>query len=129
MTKPDLNQLSRRERQIMDVIYRHGEATVAQVIEGLPDPPTANAVRRLLTILEEKGFVRHRWDGPRHVYLPTISRQRALRSSLRHLRDTFFGGSSVDAMAAMFDESANELSREELDALAKLVARARKAGR
>ncbi len=127
--QPDLTQLSRRERQIMDVVYRLGETTAAQVIDGIADPPSANAVRRMLAILEEKGFLRHRWEGRRHVYAPTISRDRAKRMSLRHLRDTFFDGSMAEAMAAMFDESAGELSRDELEALHKMIARARKEGR
>src|SRR3954447_16757773 len=92
--------LSRRERQIMDVVYRHGHATAAEIHHELPDPPVAAAVRTLLRILEEKGHLRHEKDGPRHVYYPTTPRSVAQRSAIRHLVGTFFDGSRAAAVAA-----------------------------
>src|SRR3954454_14774497 len=105
--------LSRRERQIMDVIYRRGRATAAEVLEDMPDPPSYSAVRAMLRLLEEKGHVRHEQDGPRYVFLPTVHRDRASRSALTHVVRTFFDGSPTDAMAALLDGEAN-LSDNEL---------------
>src|SRR5438128_478613 len=96
-------QLSRRERQIMDVIYRRGRATAAEVLEELPDPPSYSAVRALLRLLEEKGHVKHEQDGPRYVFTPTVTRERARRSALKHVVRTFFDGSATDAVAALLD--------------------------
>jgi predicted transcriptional regulator len=116
--------LSRRERQIMDIIYARGQATAAEVAAALADPPSYSAVRALLRILEAKGHVRHQADGPRYVYLPTVSRDRARRSALRSLVKTFFDGSTAQAAAALLDQS--ELSREDYDRLATLIEKARK---
>src|ERR671925_464450 len=93
--------LSRRERQIMDIIYARGQATAAEVTAALPDPPSYSAVRALLRILEQKGHLRHEQDGPRYVFLPTVPRDRARRSAMRHLVRTFFDGSTEDAVAAL----------------------------
>src|SRR3954465_14900574 len=93
--------LSRRERQIMDVIYRRGRATAAEVLEDMPDPPGYSAVRAMLRLLEEKGHVRHEQDGPRYVYMPTVNRDRARKSAMKHLVRTFFDGSTEDAVAAL----------------------------
>src|SRR3954469_12868431 len=93
------SQLSRRERQIMDVIYRRGQATAAEVLEDMPDPPSYSAVRAMLRLLEEKGHVRHEQDGPRYVFLPTLHRDRASRSALTHVVRTFFDGSATEAVA------------------------------
>src|SRR3954453_19903670 len=90
--------LSRRERQIMDAIYRRGRATAAEVLEDMPDPPSYSAVRAMLRLLEEKGHVRHEQDGPRYVFLPTVHRDRASRSALTHVVRTFFDGSASDAV-------------------------------
>lgn len=121
------HQLSRRERQIMDVLFQQSEATVAEVQEGLTDPPSYSSVRTLLRVLEDKGFVTHTQDGPRYVYRPTIGKDRARRSALRRLRDTFFNGSSEQVMAALLDDADGEVSGDELDRLAQLIDRARAA--
>ena len=110
-------QPSRRERQIMDVIYRLGQATAATVMSNLPDPPSYSAVRALLRVLEEKGHVKHVQDGPRYVYLPTVPRERARESALQQLVRTFFGGSTEQAVAALLDMSASHLSDDELERL------------
>ena len=122
-------QLSRRERQIMDVIYTRGRATVAEVLEQLPDPPTYSAVRALLRILEEKGHLSHEQDGPRYVFVPTVPAEKARESALRHLLRTFFDGSAEGAVAALLDLDASELSTEEFERLAERIERARKEGR
>lgn len=125
----DQSQLSRRERQIVDVLYRHGDATAQDVLAELPDPPSYSAVRALLRILEEKGHVKHRRDGQRYVYTPTVPRERARISALRRLVGTFFDGSAGAAAAALLDLSRDDLSAEELAQLQKVVDRARKEGR
>lgn len=121
--------LSRRERQIMDVIFRHGRATVADVLAELPDPPSYSAVRALLRVLEEKGHLSHEQDGPRYVYRPTLPRAEARESAMKRLLRTFFDGSPEKAVAALLDMSATELSDEELERLAALIEEARKEGR
>lgn len=121
--------LSRRERQIMDVIYERGQATVAEVLDRLPDPPGYSAVRALLGILEDKGHLSHRQDGPRYVYLPTVPRGKAVQSALRHLVQTFFDGSTEEAVAALLDLEGKSLSRQELARIARGIDRARKEGR
>ncbi len=122
MTKPE--PLSRRERQILDVIYHLGRATAAEVLERLPDAPTYTTVRGLLRVLESKGHVRHEEDAGRYVYFPTTTKQRAARSALKHVVSTFFDGSPSRAMAALLG-SERELSEEEIERLAELVERAR----
>jgi predicted transcriptional regulator len=129
MNETTATQLSRRERQIMDVIYARGCATVAEVRERLPDPPTYSAVRALLRILEEKGHLCHEQDGPRYVFLPTIPAEEARQSALRHLLRTFFDGSAEGAVAALLDLEATQLSPEEFERLAERIERARKEGR
>ena len=120
--------LSRRERQILDILYERGHATAADVQTALPEPPSYSAVRALLRILEEKGHVRHRQDGPRYVYLPTLARDNAKRSALRHVLKTFFDGSAEQAISALLDEDSSKLSAAELDRLARLIDTARKSG-
>ncbi len=122
---PPLPDLSRRERQIMDVIYRLGQATAAEVLDRLPEPPSYSAVRTLLRILEEKGHVRHEQDGPRYVYLPTVPRDSAKESALRHLLGTFFDNSAEAAVAALLDLKGDGLSEAELDRLSRLIDQAR----
>ena len=119
------NELSRRERQIMDVLFRMGQATVSDVQAAMPDPPSYSAVRAMLRILEEKGHVRHEQDGPRYVYKPALARERAKRSAMRHLLHTFFEGSHEQAVAALLDEASSTLSDAEFDRLAKLIDRRR----
>ena len=121
--------LSRRERQIMDVIYRRGQATAAEVLEDLPDPPSYSAVRAMLRVLEEKGHLRHDQQGPRYVFLPTVPREKARRSALKQLVQTFFEGSTEQTVAALLDLSASKLSDAELDRLSQLINEARKEGR
>jgi predicted transcriptional regulator len=125
---PDRSALSRRERQIMDAIYRLGTATAQDVLDHMPDPPSYSAVRALLRILEEKGHVRHRRDGARYVYQPTVPRERARTSALRQVVRTFFDGSAGAAAAALLDLSRDDLSDEELARLQSHVDRARKEG-
>ncbi len=120
--------LSRRERQILDILYKNGRATAAEVQAALPEPPSYSAVRALLRILEDKGHVRHEQDGPRYVYLPTVARDNAKRSALRHMIQTFFDGSAEQAISALLDESSAKLSSAELDRLARLIDGARKSG-
>ena len=103
MTKNLQRHLTRRERQIMDVIYARGRATAAEVLEGIPDPPGNSTVRTLLRLLEEKGQLRHAEVGARYVYFPTVPREMARRSALRNVLDTFFNGSTEDAVAALLD--------------------------
>ena len=129
MPAPLAHKLSRRERQIMDLLFQQGAATAAEVRDGIPDAPSYSAVRALLRTLEEKGFVTHREDGPRYVYAPTVARDAARRSALRHLVQTFFDGSATQAMAALLDLSDRTLSREELDRLAHLVEQSKEEGR
>jgi predicted transcriptional regulator len=125
MTQTD--PLSRRERQIMDIVYARGQATAAEVTAALPDPPSYSAVRALLRILEQKGHLRHQQDGPRYVFLPTVSRDRARRSALRNVVKTFFDGSTAQAAAALIDQG--QWSDEEFDRLAEAIEKARRENR
>lgn len=122
------NELSRRERQIIDILYAQGRGTAAEVQAALPDPPSYSAVRAMLRILEEKGHVRHDQDGPRYVYLPTVARDNAKRSALRHMLRTFFDGSAEQAISALLDESSTRMSDAELDRLARMIDHARRSG-
>ena len=121
--------LSRRERQIMDVIYARGEASVAEVRDGIADPPSYSAVRALLRILEEKGHLKHRSVGNRYIYAPTRSRRTASRSAVRRLLQTFFDGSTAQAVAALLEVAPGGLSDVEVERLRRLIERARKEGR
>jgi predicted transcriptional regulator len=121
--------LSRRERQIMDVLYRKGSATAADVLDDMPDPPSYSAVRALLRILEEKGHVRHEESEGKYVFMPRVPRDRAKRSAIRHLVQTFFDGSSEEAVAALLDAASSKLSDEELDRLQTMIDKARKGGK
>lgn len=118
-------ELSRRERQIMDVIYSRGEATAAEVVEGLADAPSYSAVRALLRILEEKGLLKHREEGPRYVYAPTVAREAASKSALSRVLDTFFQGSLANAVAALVDAKDGKLSPEELQRLEAIIDQAK----
>jgi len=120
--------LGRRERQIMDVVYRLERATAAEVLAGLPDPPSYSAVRGMLRLLEEKGYLRHEQDGPRYVYLPTTERDEARRSALAHLLRTFFDGSRESAMAALLDLDDAPLDADEYARLTSLLDGAREPG-
>jgi predicted transcriptional regulator len=127
MTKhrPRLPSLSRREREIMDVIYRLDHATAAEVRDEMSDPPSYSAVRAHLRILEDKGHLRHEADGPRYVFHPTAARSTAARRALEHVLDTFFGGSMEEAVSTLIDSKSQHLEPDELERLATLVAQAR----
>ena len=127
MKKPD--PLTRREREIMDILHRRGRATAHEVMDDLADPPSYSAVRTFLRLLEDRGHVRHEQDGPRYVYAPTVARREAQRSAIAHLVDTFFDGSVEDAVATLVESSKPKLSAQELDRIAALVAKAKKEGR
>jgi|SRR5579859_4303645 len=120
--------LSRRERQIMDVLYKAGRATVADVLSGLGGEPHYSTVRAQLRVLEEKGHVRHEEDGSRYVYVPTVPRDVARRSALRHLVETFFDGSTEKVVTALLGGEAEQISAEELERLAQLIAKSKKEG-
>src|SRR4029453_15428144 len=128
MTTRPHDDLSRRERQIIDILYAGGQATAAEVQTALPDPPSYSAVRAMLRILEEKGHVRHEQDGPRYVYVPTIGRDNAQRSALRHMLKTFFDGSAEQAISALLDDASTKMSDAELDRLANMIDQARRTG-
>jgi BlaI family transcriptional regulator, penicillinase repressor len=123
------NNLGRRERQIVDAVYRLGKASVAQVRAELPDPPSYSAVRAMLNLLEGKGYLKHQRDGLRYVYLPAIAPQKARQSALRHLVSTFFQGSPAAAAAALLELPGAKLSPEDRARLNELIARAEKEGR
>ena len=123
------NHLSRRERQIMDALYRRGKATAMEVLEELPDPPSCTAIRTLLRILEDKGHIRHTQEGARDVYAPPVSRERARRSVLDNVVRNFFDGSREKLMAALLDGGAGKLSPEEIENFSELIERAKKEGR
>ncbi|HKV09439.1 MAG TPA: BlaI/MecI/CopY family transcriptional regulator [Thermoanaerobaculia bacterium] len=125
-SRPPLD-LGRRERQIMDAVYRLGRATASEVLSELPDPPSYSAVRGMLRLLEDKGYLRHEQDGPRYVYLPTAEPGEMSRSALRHLMRTFFHGSRAAVVAALLDESEGPLSETEYERLAKILEQARPA--
>lgn len=120
--------LSRRERQIMDVLYRRGRSTAAEVMNDLPGDPSSSTVRTQLRVLEAKGHVRHEEEGLRYVYLPAVPRRAARRSAVRHLVETFFDGSAEKAVVALLGGEAARLSDEELERIAALIEKARKEG-
>jgi predicted transcriptional regulator len=121
--------LTRREREIMDILHRRGRATAHEVLAELPDPPSYSAVRALLRLLEERGHVRHTQEEQRYIYRPVVARGDARRSALAHVVKTFFAGSVGEAVAALVESPRTKLSREELDRLSELIDRARKEGR
>lgn len=121
--------LPRRERQIMDIIYTLGRASAQEVQERLSDEPSYSAVRAVLRGMEEKGLLVHEYDGPRFMYTPTIPKKKARRSALKHLLETFFDGSTEDAVAALLDVNRSKLDQEELDRLAAMINKAKKEGR
>ena len=126
---PLSSRLSRRERQIMDIVFRLGRATAAEILAGIPTPPTGDAIRRLIRILEEKGFLHHIADGPRHVYFPTVKPELARRSALDHVVQTHFRGSVSQAITALLESSAEDLTEEDLDRITVLIDEAKREGR
>ena len=128
MPKDAHRTLSRRERQIMDILYRRGRATAQEILDGMPDPPTYSAVRAKLRVLEEKGHIRHQEESLRYVYLPVVAREAARKSALRHMVATFFEGSVENTVAALLDLSAANLKGADLDRITELIEQARKEG-
>jgi BlaI family penicillinase repressor len=124
-----VRQLSRRERQIMDILYRRGKASSAEVQEAMEDAPSYSAVRAMLRVLEEKGHVRHQAEGLRYVYVPVVAREQAKKSAVKHLMNTFFNDSPEQIVAALLDVSSTRLTREELDRMAAMIEKARKEGK
>lgn len=124
-----LNRLSRREREIMDVLFQMGRASAGDVHRRIPSPPSYSAVRATLRILEDKGFLKHDYDGKRYIYRPALGPGEARRSAVDHLLNTFFGGSTAGAVMALLETPGTELTQEELDHMAALIERARKEGR
>ena len=129
MTQPIHTQLGRRERQIMDAIYRLGRASVTEVRDNLTDPPTYSAVRAMLGFLEDKGYLRHEREGMKYVYLPTVDAKQARRSALQHMVKTFFNGSAAQAAAALIEMNDTQLSNDEIKRLSELIKKARQEGR
>ncbi|MEW4569089.1 BlaI/MecI/CopY family transcriptional regulator [Tautonia sp. JC769] len=127
--KPRPDALGARERQIMDAVYKLGEASVAQVLADLPDPPSYSAVRTMIRALEAKGLLQHRRDGTKYVYRARRSRESAARSAITHLMQTFFGGSAAGAVAAILDVSATRLTDEDLGRIEGIIDRARREGK
>jgi predicted transcriptional regulator len=124
-----LAQLSRRERQILEILYERRKASAAEVRQAMPDAPGYSAVRALLRVLEEKGHVRHEEQGPKYVYLPVVARNKASRSAVKQVMDTFFSGSPEQIVAALLDVSAARLTREELDRMAAMIEQAKREGK
>ena len=124
-----LTHLSRRERQILEILYERGKASAAEVRQAMPDAPGYSAVRALLRVLEEKGHVRHEEQGPKYVYLPVVARNKVRRSAVKHVMDTFFAGSPEQIVAALLDVSAARLTREELDRMAAMIEQAKREGK
>ena len=128
MARPLHTTLTRRERQIMDALFRRGRATAAEVMGDLPGEPSYSTVRTQLRVLEEKGHVRHEDDGIRYVYMPVVRREAARKSALRHLVETFFDGSAEKTVAALLGGEGARLTEGELDRIADLLAKSRKDG-
>jgi predicted transcriptional regulator len=127
--KPETSALSRRERQVMDILHRRGEATVAEIMEELPDPPTYSAVRSVLRILGEKDLIRYKEDGPRYVYFPAQDTEAARDDVLAHVVRTYFAGSPEQAVTALLRMSDVDMSDGEIERLRNTIRRARQSGR
>ena len=124
-----MSGLSRRERQIMDILYQRGKASASEVREAIQDAPSYSAVRALLRVLEEKGHVKHEADGLKYVYVPVVTRDKAKRSAVKQLLTTFFSDSPEQIVAALLDVSSRSLTREELDRMAAMIEKAKKEGK
>ena len=127
MAKPD--NLSRREREMMNIVFARGKATASEVLEGMSDPPSYSAVRATLRILEQKGHLKHQHDGVRYVYIPTGNREKVRLSALDQLLTTFFDGSAANIVATLIERQKGKISEDELEQISKLIADARKEGR
>ena len=121
--------LSRRERQIMDILYQRGKSSASEVREAMPNAPSYSAVRAMLRVLEEKGHIGHQAEGLRYVYVPTVPREKAKRSAMKHLLNTFFNDSPEQIVAALLDEGSTRLTHEELDRMAAMIEKAKKEGK
>jgi predicted transcriptional regulator len=121
--------LSRRERQIMDILYQRGKASANDVREGMEDAPSYSAVRAMLRVLEEKGHVKHQAEGLKYVYVPTVARDKAKRSAVKHVMETFFNGSPEQIVAALLDVASTRLTHEELDRMSQMIEKAKKEGK
>lgn len=121
--------LSRRERQIMDILYQRGKASASEVREAMADAPSYSAVRAMLRVLEDKGHVKHQAEGLKYVYVPTVARDKAKRSAVKHLLDTFFKESPEQVVAALLDVSSTRLTREELDRMSEMIEKAKREGK
>lgn len=124
-----LSGLSRRERQIMEILYQRQKASAAEVREAIPDAPSYSAVRAMLRVLEEKGHVKHQEEGLKYVYVPLVPRDKAKRSAVKHLLDTFFSDSPAQVVAALLDVSSKRLTRDELDRMSDMIEKAKREGR
>jgi BlaI family penicillinase repressor len=118
--------LSRRERQIMEILYQHGKASASEVREFMESAPGYSAVRAMLRVLEEKGHVKHQAEGLKYVYVPTVTREKAKRSAVKHVLDTFFNGSPEQIVAALLDVSSTRLTRQELDRMSEMIEKAKR---
>ena len=121
--------LSRRERQIMDILYQRGKASASDVREAMEAAPGYSAVRAMLRVLEEKGHVKHQAEGLKYVYVPVVARDKAKRSAVKHVMETFFNGSAEQIVAALLDVSSTRLTREELDRMSAMIEQAKKEGK
>jgi BlaI family penicillinase repressor len=121
--------LSRRERQIMDILYQRGKASANDVRDAMPDAPGYSAVRAMLRVLEEKGHIKHQEEGMKYVYAPVVAAGKAKRSAVKHVMDTFFQGSAEQIVAALLDVSSSRLTREELDRMSALIEKAKQEGK
>lgn len=124
-----IESMSRREREMMDIIFRAGKATAGEVMEAMTEPPSYSAVRATLRVLENKGLLRHEDDGTRYVYRPTLNREKARQNALDHLLATFFEGSVANVVVALLEKSNRDLTHEDLDRIAAMIAAAEKEGR
>jgi BlaI family transcriptional regulator, penicillinase repressor len=127
MKSPD--GLSRRERQIMDILYQRGKSSATGVREAMFNAPSYSAVRAMLRVLEDKGHVRHQAEGLKYVYMPTVTRDKAKRSAIKHLLDTFFNDSPEQVVAALLDVSSTRMTRQELDRMTEMIEQAKQEGR
>src|SRR5437764_14594766 len=121
--------LSRRERQIMDILYQRGKSSASEVREAMPNAPSYSAVRAMLRVLEEKGHIKHQAEGLKYVYLPIVTRDKAKRSAVKHLLDTFFNNSPEQIVAALLDVSSTRMTREELDRMSEMIEKAKREGK
>ncbi|PYT19251.1 MAG: CopY family transcriptional regulator [Acidobacteria bacterium] len=121
--------LSRRERQIMDILYQRGKSSASEVREAMANAPSYSAVRAMLRVLEQKGHIRHQAEGMRYVYVPTVPRDKAKRSAIKHLLDTFFNDSPEQVVAALLDISSTRLTRKELERMAVMIEKAKREGK